>query len=98
MKVSFKDKKVAKIFELDASILKFPIEVIQSANTKVKAIKKAKDLQTIRMWKSWHVEKLKGSRAGLYSLRLNNQWRLLFRQTTINSEVSIEIVSVEDYH
>lgn len=98
MKVTFKDKKVAELFERDESKPKLPLEVIQSARTKYQAFRKAENFQIIREWNGLHCKKLKGSNTGLYSVRLNDQWRLLFRIVTIDSSVSIEIDSIVDYH
>lgn len=54
MKVTFKDKKVAELFERDESKPKLPLEVIQSARTKYQAFRKAENFQIIREWNGLH--------------------------------------------
>jgi proteic killer suppression protein len=41
------------------------------------------------------LEALKGDRAGLHSIRINDQWRICFRWTKGGDAVDVEIV---DYH
>ncbi|MCQ3808868.1 MAG: type II toxin-antitoxin system RelE/ParE family toxin, partial [Acidimicrobiia bacterium] len=36
----------------------------------------------LRSYRALHFEKLKGSRAGQHSIRLNDQWKLIFRIET----------------
>ena len=54
--------------------------------------------RSISEWKSLHLEKLKGDRSEFYSVRLNDQFRLLFKLNTTTVPTSIEVYSIEDYH
>jgi proteic killer suppression protein len=54
----------------------------------------ASELDTLRIPPSNHLEKLKGDRAGQYSIRINRQWRICFIWTGGNAQ-DVEIV---DYH
>jgi len=45
-----------------------------------------------------HFEKLKGSRAGQHSIRLNDQWKLIFRIETDTEGRLLIIVKIVDYH
>ncbi len=38
----------------------------------------AAELQDLRIPPSHHLEKLQGDRVGTYSIRVNDQWRLVF--------------------
>jgi proteic killer suppression protein len=61
-------------------------------------IRAAPDERTLRNLKSLHYEKLLGDRKGQRSIRINQQWRLVF---TINTECTpnkITVLAVEDYH
>ena len=51
-------------------------------------------IDDLRMPPSNKFEKLAGSLAGKYSIRINNQWRILFRIT----EAGFFDVSIVDYH
>ena len=48
--------------------------------------------------KSLHFEKLKGGRAHQYSMRLNDQWRLVLEFETSEAGKIIWVVGIEDYH
>jgi toxin HigB-1 len=54
----------------------------------------ADTLDDLRVPPGNRLEKLKGDRAGSYSIRINQQWRICFRWTTAGPE-DVEIV---DYH
>lgn len=98
MNVTFADKKLRALLENDPTKLKLPASVVESADSKVQALKDVPDLRTLRQWRSLRCKKLKGSMSGLYSIRLNKQYRMLFRVISSVSPASIEIVSIDDYH
>jgi proteic killer suppression protein len=53
-----------------------------------------KDVEELRIPPSNHLEKLIGDRKGFWSLRINKQWRIIFRwENSIASDVDIV-----DYH
>ncbi|MGE0752313.1 MAG: type II toxin-antitoxin system RelE/ParE family toxin [Variibacter sp.] len=43
-------------------------------------------------------EKLKGDRAGQYSMRLNDRWRLILELVGPESEETVRVITIEDYH
>ncbi|MFU8891959.1 MAG: type II toxin-antitoxin system RelE/ParE family toxin, partial [Anaerosomatales bacterium] len=57
-------------------------------------IRAAADQRDLRALKGNRFEKLRGDRAGSYSIRINDQWRICFRWETGNA-YDVEIV---DYH
>lgn len=57
-------------------------------------IKVAVDQRDLSALKGNRFEKLKGDRAGSYSTRINDQWRITFR---IENNHALD-VSIEDYH
>lgn len=54
----------------------------------------AKQLNDLRIPPNNRLEALKGSRAGKYSIRINDQWRICF----IWNDGNIDDVIIEDYH
>ena len=48
--------------------------------------------------KSLHFEKLKGKRQHEYSMRLNNQFRLIFQIEKVDRQNQLVITGIEDYH
>jgi len=51
-------------------------------------------LNDLRVPPGNRLEALKGNRAGQYSIRINDQWRVCFRWT----EAGAENVEIVDYH
>ncbi len=64
------------------------------ARRKLRQIEIAGRLDDLRVPPGNRLEVLKGNRAGQYSIRINDQWRICFRWT----EAGAEDVEVVDYH
>jgi proteic killer suppression protein len=64
------------------------------ANRKLLIIDAAETLNDLRVPPGNRLEQLKGDRAGEYSLRINDQWRICFTWTS-NGATDVEIT---DYH
>jgi toxin HigB-1 len=90
---SFQNKETAKIFRRERS-KKLPLDIQQVAFRKLRMLHRAQSLQDLRVPPSNHLEKLSGDRAGQYSIRINDQWRLCFFWLEQDA-YDVEIV---DYH
>ena len=64
------------------------------ARRKLRQLEIAGDVQDLRVPTGNRLESLKGSRAGQYSIRINDQYRICFVWTSAGAE-DVEIV---DYH
>lgn len=96
MEIAFRDKTLAALeTEQAASDRRFPISVIASFRKKLPLLRAAPDERTIRNWKSLHYEKLSG-RGDERSIRLNDQWRLVFTLDTGQNRITV--LKIEDYH
>ncbi|MHC2002679.1 type II toxin-antitoxin system RelE/ParE family toxin [Methylobacterium sp. CM6241] len=90
---SFADKRVEAFFEDGASYR--PWRAFEAAaKRKLDILDAATTLDDLRSPPGNRLELLKGNRAGQYSIRINDQWRLCFRWTVQGPE-QVEIV---DYH
>ncbi len=90
---SFKCKGTQKIFNRVGS-RKLPSDIHQAALRKLRMLHRSKSLSDLRVPPANRLERLKGSRLGLYSIRINNQWRICFRWAHGDAH-DVEIV---DYH
>lgn len=90
---SFKDSETEKIYNLTRS-RKLPSDIQQVALRKLRMINNAKTINDLRVPPANRLEKLVGSRAGQYSIRINDQWRICFDWQADNA-YNVEIV---DYH
>jgi proteic killer suppression protein len=91
---SFKDRQAQAIFEGRHPGKGFPANLIRSARRKLIMLSEARALKDLRNTPSNRLEALKHDRAGQYSIRINDQWRVCFVWTGKNAE-NVEIV---DYH
>lgn len=90
---SFKCKETAKIFNLERS-KKFPSDLQQVALRKLKMLNRSINLKDLRIPPANRLEALKGHRAGQWSIRINDQWRICFLWKAGDAH-NVEIV---DYH
>ncbi len=74
---SFADKETEKLFNGSRS-RKFPVELQKRAKIRLDRLDAATDLSDLRVPPSHRLEKLSGDRAGQYSIRVNEQWRVCF--------------------
>jgi toxin HigB-1 len=98
MEVEFSDKKLEKILGDDANKLKLPVNVIRGFRRKLTILVSAIDERDLRNWKSLHYEKLSGDMQGLRSVRINDQWRIIFELDNLTKPPKIIIKSISDYH
>ncbi len=93
MNVSFGDKETERIWEGEIS-KKFPREIQDVARRKLRMINNSTDINDLRIPPANHLEKLKGDLKEYYSIRINKQWRIIFKWKNTNA---FEI-SIIDYH
>ena len=93
MVLSFGDKESEKIFNLEFS-LKLPREIQERAYHKLVAIHAADSLDNLRNPPGNRLEALRGDFAGFHSIRINAQWRIIFRWKG-NDAAEVKIT---DYH
>lgn len=99
MRVTFRDKRLAWIRTTRAAVeTRLPIAVIASAQRKLFQLDAAPDERTLRGLVGLRYEKLKGDREGQHSIRLNDQWRLIFLIHNTTTPPTIEVLEIADYH
>lgn len=90
---SFSSKETEKIFNRERS-QKLPANIQQVALRKLRMLNRAVTWQDLRVPPANRLEKLSGERAGQYSIRLNDQWRICFEWDAGDAR-NVEIVA---YH
>jgi proteic killer suppression protein len=90
---SFKSKETEKIFNRQRSS-KLPQDIQQVALRKLWMLNRAINLPDLQVPPANRLEKLSGDRAGQYSIRINDQWRICFEWQD-GDAYNVEIV---DYH
>ena len=90
---SFRDAQTRKVFERERAP-KLPPELQRRAHRKLLLLDAARRVEELRVPPGNRLERLTGNRAGQYSIRINDQYRLCF-QWTPTGPAQVEIV---DYH
>lgn len=90
---SFKSKESEKIFNRQRSS-KLPQDSQQVALRKLRMLNRAITLPDLQVPPANRLEKLSGDRAGQYSIRINDQWRICFEW----QEGDAYNVEIADYH
>jgi toxin HigB-1 len=98
MKIQFQDSRLALIRTDRAFETKLPFGVIKSCRDKLIVLEAAPDERTLRNWKSLRYEKLKGDRQGQRSIRINDQYRMIFTFDESQVPPILNIIEVCDYH
>ncbi len=93
MIISFGTKTTEKIWQGER-VKKIPLEVQQTARRKLRMLNNSQNVIDLRIPPSNRLEKLKGNRKDFYSIRINNQWRIIFKWEN-NHSLKVEII---DYH
>ncbi|MCP9456794.1 MAG: type II toxin-antitoxin system RelE/ParE family toxin [Nitrospira sp.] len=90
---TFADKRTAAIFA-GYQVRQLPREIQGIARRKLKQIDAATRIESLRIPPGNRLERLKGKRAGQWSLRINDQWRICFGW----HEGDATDVEIADYH
>jgi toxin HigB-1 len=98
MEVRYLDERLGQL-ESDPGFLgEWPPGIVKAFRKRMNFVRQATDERDLYAWRSLHVEKLKGERKDEYSLRLNDQWRLVFLLEGMSNGKVFVVVSIEDYH
>jgi toxin HigB-1 len=90
---SFKDKEAERLFIREPS-RKLSLEIQRIGLRKLRMLNRAKTLDDLRIPPANHLEALKGSRLGQYSIRINDRWRICF----VWEQGDVYEVEMVDYH
>jgi len=90
---SFRDKDTARLFEREP-VRKWGSDVQRLGLRKLRVLDAATILEDLKSPPGNRLEKLAGNRAGQWSIRINQQWRICFEWKGSDA-YQVEIV---DYH
>jgi proteic killer suppression protein len=93
MIVSFGSKETEMIWN-GIRVKKMPIEIQNVGRRKLRMLNNSQDLIDLRVPPSNRLEKLSGNLKDFYSIRINKQWRIIFKWSNGNAS-EVEII---DYH
>jgi len=93
MIVSFGDKTTQKIWDGER-VKGFSTDIQEIARRKLRMLNNSFDIRDLKIPPSNRLEKLKGNLKDFYSIRVNDQWRLIFHWENGNA-FDVELI---DYH
>jgi len=93
MIVSFGDKTTQKILEGER-VKGFATEIQEITRRKLRMLNNSIDIKDLMIPPSNRLEKLKGNLKDFYSIRVNDQWRIIFKWENGNA-YNVELI---DYH
>jgi len=93
MIISFGNSETEKIWGGNR-VKKLPNEIQNIGRRKLRMLNNSVDLADLRIPPSNRLEKLSGNFKEFYSIRINNQWRIIFKWNSGNA-FEVEII---DYH
>ena len=93
MIISFGNNNTEQVW-LGNRVKKLPIEIQNIGRRKLRMINNSVDIDDLRIPPANRLEKLAGNLKDFYSIRINDQWRFIFKWNSGNAS-QVEII---DYH
>ena len=93
MIISFGSKETEKIWQ-GQRVNKMPLTVQEVGRRKLRMINNAVNLADLRIPPANRLEKLSGGLKNFYSIRINDQWRIIFKWNAGNASE----IQILDYH
>ena len=93
MILSFGSKETEQIWN-GILVKKMPSDIQTAGRRKLRMLNNSQDITDLRIPPSNRLEKLGGKLGDFYSIRINNQWRIIFLWNNGNAS-AVEII---DYH
>ena len=93
MIISFASKETEKIWNGER-VKKIPLEIQKVGRRKLRMLNNSQDINDMKVSPSNRLEKLEGKLKNFYSIRINNQWRIIFQWYNGHAKE----VKITDYH
>jgi proteic killer suppression protein len=93
MIISFGNSETEQVW-LGNRVKKIPIEIQNIGRRKLRILNNSVDIADLRIPPANRLEKLSGKLKHFYSIRINDQWRIIFKWNSGNAS-EVEII---DYH
>lgn len=96
MIVSFGDRATEDLFHdrHSSRVRRYPSEILRPALQQLDMLNAARALRDLRSPPGNRLEALRGDLAGFHSIRVNRQWRIIFRWQAAD----VTDVQIVDYH
>lgn len=96
--VRFKNESLQEISRESARDKAYPQGIARKFRKLLNFIRSATGEPDLYAYRGYHFERLKGERQHQYSMRLNDQWRVILEMEGDHPKRIVWIVAIEDYH
>ena len=93
MVISFGLKDTENIWQGNR-VKKIPMEIQKTGRRKLRMLNNSQNIADLRIPPSNRLERLKGKKKNYYSIRINDQWRIVFKWKNDHAHE----VEISDYH
>ncbi len=93
MIISFGNSETEQVW-LGNRVKKLPTEIQNIGRRKLRMLNNSVDIADLRIPPANRLEKLTGNLKDFYSIRINDQWRIIFKWKSGNAS----LVEIIDYH
>lgn len=97
MEFRFAKSKLGKLYLSGTGAKRYPANIVRAFIKKVRIIETAKDKRDFWALKSLHFKELKGTE-GQYSMRLNQDWRLILRFEKTKDGKVVVIIDINRHY
>jgi proteic killer suppression protein len=99
VKIEYRNEELRRLAqEADFRPKQWGRDLVVAYRKKIQVLDSAMDERDLRAMRSLNLEKLKGNRAGQYSIRLNDQFRLILTFHTEDDGRVVVVLELVDYH
>ncbi|MGI8552526.1 MAG: type II toxin-antitoxin system RelE/ParE family toxin [Dehalococcoidia bacterium] len=98
MEIQFANSDLDRLETDPAFAMGLAVPIVRAYRKRLQFIRSALDERDFYTMKSWRFEKRKGKRQDQYSMRLNQQFRLIPELLGSGRDKLVRILGIEDYH
>jgi len=100
VRFEIEDDSCRRLYTKEKGAERYPAGVVDAFFEALEVIHAAADIRDLYRLKAFHVEKLKGKnwKRGEKSIRLNDQYRLVFRMEKDEKGTLLVVMKLVDYH
>ena len=97
MQITFDKEYLRELYEKGTTSEKkyrFPSQIVSRYQLRIKTLEQADNIEELFTLNSLHYEVLKGNKAGISSIRVNDKYRIEFTMKQISSETVVTICNI----
>ena len=98
MNLKFQDPDLERLAFDGSFIGKWSPTLVRAYRKRINQILQVPNRHVLYAIKSLRLEKLKGKLKGQHSIRINDQYRLVYRIDKQSGEETVVVLRIEDYH